>query len=646
MKCELIFYYGKNLDKNEIIQYLKNKSNYRIITNNSILNKFLEIKNKESYVLEDIIPSKSDKGKKAFEKSKELLLKYKKLFSKIQFKNIKIFEAFDYPFLRQLLLLEKIRIILEDKKDTIFIFEGYFEIYHTVLELATQIGYENNLHINSIKNGKIINYTEIKKDKTKNWFSVIRFKNFFGNSFKESKKMKFKILVIVLNQFISLKFKQFLINNSLGNGNKILDELTKKFEIKMNSNICEYGFFITGSREDLFFKNIKSILNEFENEKQVKIFTSDITTSFVLTKQKISFVNLFEDVNIISNQISKVNEGKQIIKNVEKIILNNNTVLGINSLSEYFYRQINRSIAIILLCDKIFKKNKFKTIFPVADGEMLENIAISTAKNHLISSVTLLPGAFNPLPIFQEWFHSDKICVSGNKDQELMTQIGYSNEKIIVTGNPKLDFFCKLEQQDSKIKLGKKYNIDPSKKILLIARSLWEENDEEWISKLIKDCSKNEIQVIVKIHPLYNTKSNEISQRKISEIKKLCSNVDFLITYDEDLYLLLSASDLVIIHESSTVGIEACIANKPIIVTDFLKNFIDFEIRFHKIGAALYTDTYENLLEKIKDILLYEKYEKELKKGREEIIKLYNYKNDGKASNRIFKIITNKKLGD
>jgi hypothetical protein len=646
MKCELIFYYEKKLDKNELIQYLKNKSNYRIITNNSYLNKFLETKNKESYVLEDIIPSKSDKGKKAFEESRELLLKYKKIFSKIQFKNIKIFETFDYPLLRQLLLLEKIRIILEDKKDTVFIFEGYFEIYNTILELAIKIGYESNLNINSIENGKISNFTKMKKNRTKNWFSIIRFKNFFGNSFKESKKMKFKILLIILNQFISLKFKQFLSNNSLGEENRTLDELTKKFEIKINKNIHKYGFFITGSREDLFFKNIKSILNEFKDEKQFEIYTSDITTSLILSKQKISFINLFEDVNIISNQIFKTNEGKKINTDIKKIIFDNSTLLGINTLSEYFYRQIDRSIAIILLCDKIFKKNKFKTIFPVADGEMFENISISIAKNHLIPSVTLLPGAFNPLPIFEEWFHSDKICVSGNKDQELMTQIGYKKEKIIVTGNPKLDSFCKLEQQDSKIKLEKKYKIDSSKKILLIARSLWEENDEKWISKLIKECTKDKIQVIIKIHPIYKTKSNEISQKKIDEIKRLCSNVDFLITYDEDLYLLLSASDLVIIHESSTVGIEACIANKPIIITDFLKNFIDFEIRFHKIGAALYTDTYENLVEKIKDVLLHKKYEEDLERGREEIINMYNYKNDGKASNRVFEIITNKKLSD
>ena len=63
MKCELIFYYGENLEKDGILQYLKNRTNYRIITNNSILNKFLEIKNKE---LEGSFSSQKRPTKKSF----------------------------------------------------------------------------------------------------------------------------------------------------------------------------------------------------------------------------------------------------------------------------------------------------------------------------------------------------------------------------------------------------------------------------------------------------------------------------------------------------------------------------------------------------------------------------------------------------
>jgi len=70
---------------------------------------------------------------------------------------------------------------------------------------------------------------------------------------------------------------------------------------------------------------------------------------------------------------------------------------------------------------------------------------------------------------------------------------------------------------------------------------------------------------------------------------------------------------------------------------------LDFELRFHEIGAAIYVDNYTDLENTIIDILTKENFQKKLRDGREKVISLYNYKNDGKASHRIFQVITSNK---
>jgi len=651
MLCELLFFYGKNIDENNLLKYLENKPKpLRIITNSIILNEFLQKKGKNSHILEHLTPLKSSIGKSIYNNAKNLLKNYEKIFQNLTYKGIKIFEGFSYPFLRQLVFLEKTRVVLEDKKNTIFIFEGYFEYYNAVIKLSTELGYKNDSCINYIKGSKIESFSSSKAFQSdyKNRFSRVRFMNFVRYSFQESQSAKFRVIIDLVKQLFSFGIKKFFQRiSSDDKGNfiiKIQNKITKSIQQTKNENKINYAFFITGSREDLFFRPLKSVLNTFSNEKTpFKIFTSDLSTSLVLAKKKIPFINLFEQVNIISQQIKNTEEGRNIQNHINQIISSNISTLTIKEFSGYFFRQIFRAIAITLLCDHIFKIMKLNAIFVVADGEMFENIAIALAKKYDIPSITMLPGLFNDIPIFADWFHSDKICVPGIRDFESITSLGYDKNRLVLTGSPRFDLLKKFDQQKSKLQLEKKYKIDSSRKLLLIARALWEERDEEWISKLIKFCNEREIEVVIKIHPVYKTKAHQASEKKLKAIKKLCPDLRYVITYDEDLYLLLAAADLVIITESSTVGVEACLSNKPIIVIDFLKNMLDFELRFHEIGAAIYVDNYTDLENTIIDILTKENFQQKLRDGREKVISLYNYKNDGKASHRIFQVITSNK---
>jgi CDP-glycerol glycerophosphotransferase (TagB/SpsB family) len=171
--------------------------------------------------------------------------------------------------------------------------------------------------------------------------------------------------------------------------------------------------------------------------------------------------------------------------------------------------------------------------------------------------------------------------------------------------------------------------------------SLWRENDEKWISDLIKFCNKKNIEIVIKIHPKYEVSSHENSEKKINAISKMCYGFKFFISYKIDLITLLSASDLVI-TDYSNVGISAIIFNKPLLSFNSHKEkWDDYPQRVDKFGASIYIDNYQDLENKIMEILIENKHLEELDEGRKKIINKFNFQNDGKAGERIYNILVN-----
>ena len=98
---------------------------------------------------------------------------------------------------------------------------------------------------------------------------------------------------------------------------------------------------------------------------------------------------------------------------------------------------------------------------------------------------------------------------------------------------------------------------------------------------------------------------------------------------------MLSAADIVITDWSS-VGFEAILLDKPLIQANFGKKKIDKYVRYYDYGASLYFENYDLFEKSISSIIKEKKYLEELKIGRQKIIKKYIFRNDGKASERIF----------
>jgi len=647
MKCELYFYYDekdcKNLDK------LLNKfsTGFQIITTSSTLNESLKKNGFESKTLREIFPEEGKNSYKVFKRSKKIQEEYRNHFSNVKFKDIPIFPGIENQLLDEIIRLENARAILEDKKNILFILEGFSFTYFSFKKIAKELDYDTDFSVGWITDDRIKwIYPEEKQSK------------FFRRNQLKSLKLIIKSLVKPKDpkgHFINhiLKPNIEIFRRLLADGLLFYFILLKLgFDVRpiifkrirkeiLSTQKNENFFFLTTNTEDLYLKSIYPLIEKFVHENiKHKIITIDLVTNAVLTQKKIKHIDLFNKIFLLSELIKR-NSVEEIISKINEIAKKKDlSLVYFKNISDHFVNEICRTISIIELADFIFSQNQIKNIIVAVDGVMFGNSIISTARRFNVTSFFIPSVIINNNPLHADWYNADKICVYGQQGLNTLESLGYDENRLILTGNPKYDFLKKIDHQASKIKLSQMYNIDLSKKLVVIALARWHEKDEIWMSDLIRFCNKEGFEIIVKIHPMYSTMLKEESASKIHFIEESCHNLKFLIEHDIDLPMLLSAADLVI-TDYSNVGVEAIILEKPLLTVNFSREDLIHEQRYHEYDAALYFEEYFEIEDAIKDLLTKGKYLDSLKQGREKIIEMYNYYNDGRATQRVFDLITN-----
>lgn len=687
MLCEIYFYYNNN-DLRKIEEILQTVPKpYKVITDNYNLKKSLCLKGIEANTLNELYDVNANHTYQLYSYSKKLQVKYKELFKNIKYKNVEIFFGIENQILEQIILSKKCQKILEGKKNIIFIFEKFYFTFFTIKKIARELGYDSNddlklLHPNkiSIINPKSRQWILLFKNNIhtliERYFTSLKFNqtsshkeentNYSNNKsrFLISKKLRqgvkeqvLKRVKIYLRKEFRIMYYNFLhvlridpIKKFLKNFDVNLvrvkqrkSGLKSRNEPKSMSvtKDFEYGFFLTTNEMDFYLPGIYPLIDKFSQEKKdFQIFTNDLTTSSILTKKKISFVDIFEDVIVLASVIRKTNVGKQIVRQIEVLVKENDLSLTYyQKFSEYLIRDLFKAIAAIHLFDYLFSEIKIKSLIIATDGLLFGNTVTATSKKYLIPSFFIPPSIINKSPLFVDYYHSDYICLNGEQHLESLKYAGYSDERLVLTGNPKYDFFSSLSIKKSKGYLEKNHHIDSSKRLIVIGMSRWHEDDDKWMSDFIEFCNLNKWEIVIKIHPMYKYMLQKESEEKINNIKNRCKNLKYFITYDIDLYTLLSAADLVI-TEYSTVGAEAILLDKPVITVNFNKESHEHEQSYSEYGAALDFETYSQMEEAVKEMIDGEKYLDQLKKGRKKVAYRYNYHNDGKATERIYDLIT------
>jgi CDP-glycerol glycerophosphotransferase (TagB/SpsB family) len=126
----------------------------------------------------------------------------------------------------------------------------------------------------------------------------------------------------------------------------------------------------------------------------------------------------------------------------------------------------------------------------------------------------------------------------------------------------------------------------------------------------------------------------------IQKIREKCTGLKYEIKIDADLHTLLSQAS-VLITEFSWMGFEGSLFDVPLIVTNFQgKNYSDYALLYHKEGIALYATTLTELFDCLNKILNDDQTQEKLREARKKLNYDFNYLNDGKAAERVFKILT------
>jgi len=397
-------------------------------------------------------------------------------------------------------------------------------------------------------------------------------------------------------------------NISLGIEN-IISEFEKTYLVKQIWVVYKPNKFIQtelNSVKILDYHNFPNALKILKQEKPDIIFA---TPSFNFIDYAFSLAGRFLKIPVVSS-FNRAFIPKVFPKSYINLIFKN----SVSSDNDNLNHQVMRSGKFIFskLCFLFKTQLKIKMNLFEIFKDYIIMLKLYRSDSLLLSN-----------PRFSTTLH----WLSSEDMVEPLIAAGYNSESLVVTGHPMFDKFFQ-----------KNLNSKPSEendkiKILFAPASMYEhglytkEEQDELIKKIILALSKNKniFELIVKIHP---------SSGNISNYSKIIKEIDSSIpifqkgTIEDYLY----DTDILLTYKSGTSDILAILANKPVIICNFLNKKGDLLI---EKGLAKESRTVEELIQQIKESSSNPIDDEKIKK----FIHDFFYKIDGKSSERICKAI-------
>jgi len=233
-----------------------------------------------------------------------------------------------------------------------------------------------------------------------------------------------------------------------------------------------------------------------------------------------------------------------------------------------------------------------------------------------------------------------RTAVLGEYFRELfINRMHYPPDAVVVTGSPRYDVLVRRDLYD-KEHLRKKLRLSAGKFTILLAtagatmKSDFQppHNNRVHLAAVL-DCldQLNEVQLIVKLHPLDDTTLYG------TQLERAKDHPAVRVVKDEDILALLSVSDLLIARYSGTI-IEAAIFDRPSINLNLLET--PDNIEFVAKGGALGITERDRLLEGIHALMDPDSQaSRELRNNRAEFIRQWVHTIDGKAATRVVEVV-------
>ncbi len=302
---------------------------------------------------------------------------------------------------------------------------------------------------------------------------------------------------------------------------------------------------------------------------------------------------------------------------------------------QFFHSRAPKSIGYIEWADKVIRHLKPKILIVMHDVTPQGRTICRAFKLHGLPALVMQHGVSmedDLAGFLVDPLEAQKQAVWGDIPWEWHIRRGKPPESQVVTGNPRFDKIA-TGYDPQKYEVCRKLSLNSEKGIIVVATEWFggvsaEERYIRSVLKALKDFPSE--QVVVKLHPGYHERYRQL----VSTIARE-EGVDVTITKDY-LWELCAISDLVIITHS-TVGLEAMILDKPVLVINFDHEFD--ECPYVSAGAALEVRKPEDITPAILDILNNRTAQQKLAEAGKKFIYEYAYVQDGKASKRVADLI-------
>jgi UDP-N-acetylglucosamine 2-epimerase len=225
----------------------------------------------------------------------------------------------------------------------------------------------------------------------------------------------------------------------------------------------------------------------------------------------------------------------------------------------------------------------------------------------------------------------DKFLAYGDWTKRMVSEVWkYKKGSVVVTGVYKYDELVEIKKKFNNEKFCKSKGIDSKKKIIFFAAQIPE---SPWIEKelpVLEQLKKfKDAIVLIKPHPRGD------SQKYVEITKKIGLNA-ILLNENLQPYEAILASDLVV-SLPSTIITEAAILGRPSVILNLNKE--DIQIPWEKSGVSLVVSSKQEIYSTIKKALLSSGARSKMKMARKKFVYAHTFKQDGKASERVSKVI-------
>lgn len=362
------------------------------------------------------------------------------------------------------------------------------------------------------------------------------------------------------------------------------------------------------------------IIKKLLQEEKFEPIVIGLTTAVInLKKNDIKFYRLIDlldwkdkkEAFIIGNKLAKryhnFNSGLNKIDSVSylgpsmyDLILRH----GKQEAHSMFKENGRKSFMPIYIMKQILNKLQPDVIITTC-GKRAEKAAVLASQRLDIKTIRIIDGFGNDFEDNGENY----IAVLNDLVKDNLIDKGINQSKIHVTGQPAFESLFQVKNSQIK-KLKNKLNLNDEKPVITWASQKIDGISEVLIELLEIFKEFPEKYLIVKLHP----NENGVIHQKIIKNYNL-KNV-YLIK-KENIHSLIQMSN-VIITQYSTVGIEAILADKPLIVIDFLNE--SYDLPYLNIGAAKRANTKSELRYLLDSLLNQGKYLNELSKARKKFL--------------------------